>query len=161
MNKHTRLPILYIMSDDTELYGTSAKHIQQDRMWEDKSNEETTRIELECGQSKPDTFAPAYYAFPAGRLPLFGKPRSYRADFHPCLHTYINKETLADPGVAHVATVTTWTGTILGHVESAHVYRHNFGARMVSMRVRGTNGAMYYGRASWDNGNVIRLRRVK
>lgn len=57
--------------------------------------------------------------------------------------------------------VTTWTGATLGTIINARVYRHNFGARMVSMRVRGTNGAMYHGRASWDNGDCIRLHRSK
>lgn len=57
--------------------------------------------------------------------------------------------------------VTTWTGRVLGRIIAAKVTRHNFGGRMVSMRVEGTNGATYYGRASWDNGQVIRLRRGK
>lgn len=57
--------------------------------------------------------------------------------------------------------VSTWTGALLGVITSARIYGHNFGARMVSMRVRGNNGACYYGRASWDNGSVITLRKVK
>lgn len=59
------------------------------------------------------------------------------------------------------AFVSTWKGARLGTITSAHVYRHNFGARMVSLRVQGTNGAEYYGRASWDGGNMVRLRKVK
>lgn len=31
----------------------------------------------------------------------------------------------------------------------------------VSIRVRGTNGAIYYGRASWDNGTCIWLHKAK
>jgi hypothetical protein len=58
------------------------------------------------------------------------------------------------------ACVTTWTGVRLGIIISAHVYRHNFGGRMVSLTVAGTNGARYYGRASWDGGDVIRLRKA-
>jgi hypothetical protein len=58
-------------------------------------------------------------------------------------------------------TVTTWRGVVIGRIVSANVYRHNFGGRFVSVRVMGTNGAEYHGRASWDNGTVIRLRRVR
>jgi hypothetical protein len=32
---------------------------------------------------------------------------------------------------------------------------------MVSLHVVGTNGATYYGRASWDWGTCITLRKVK
>lgn len=124
-------------------------------------NAETNRIELEYWASKPDIFVPAYFAFPAEELLLFGKPRPYRSDFRPCLYTFVNKETPESDGYAHRATVSTWTGAILGVIVSARVYRHNFGARMVAMTVRGSNGAMYYGRASWDHGNVIRLRKGK
>lgn len=58
-------------------------------------------------------------------------------------------------------TVTTWMGSVLGTITSARVYRHNFGGRMVSIRVMGNNGATYYGRASWDNGTCIMLIRCK
>lgn len=63
--------------------------------------------------------------------------------------------------IAGTGTVTTWMGTKLGTITAARVYTHNFGGRFVSMRVRGTNGAEYYGRASWDWGSVIRLHRAK
>lgn len=58
------------------------------------------------------------------------------------------------------ATVTTWPGTTIGAIVSARVYYTNFGARIVAIRVRGTNGAMYAGRASWDNGTCIALRKL-
>lgn len=59
------------------------------------------------------------------------------------------------------AYVTTWGGRILGQIIYARIYRHNFGSRMVSIRVQGNNGAVYYGRASWDHGQCINLRRAK
>ncbi len=59
------------------------------------------------------------------------------------------------------ATVTTWPGTVLGRITEARVYRHNFGQRFVSLRVLGTNGAEYWGRASWDGGNCVVLRKVR
>jgi len=58
-------------------------------------------------------------------------------------------------------TVSTWLGTVLGTVTEARVYRHNLGGRFVSLRVTATNGARYYGRASYDSGNVVRLRKAK
>jgi len=59
------------------------------------------------------------------------------------------------------AHVTNWMGVRMGTILSAHVYSCNNGARIVSMRVQGTNGATYCGRASWDNGTCIGLRRMK
>lgn len=59
------------------------------------------------------------------------------------------------------ANVTTWSGSLLGYIVDAKVYAHNFGGRMVSLTVQGTNGARYYGRASYDRGTVVRLRRMK
>lgn len=56
-------------------------------------------------------------------------------------------------------TVATWRGVKLGTITRAKVYRHNFGGRMVSIRVMGTNGHEYHGRASYDWGTVITLRR--
>jgi hypothetical protein len=58
-------------------------------------------------------------------------------------------------------TVSTWLGTVIGTVTEARVYRHNLGGRFVSLRVKGTNGATYYGRASYDNGNFVNLRMAK
>jgi hypothetical protein len=65
---------------------------------------------------------------------------------HPCL---------AD------ARVTLWTGVIIGRIVRAHVYRHSFGGRFVSLKVEGNNGATYYGRASYDNGSCVYLRKSK
>jgi len=59
------------------------------------------------------------------------------------------------------AVITTWRGTVLGKITSVSLYRHNFGGWFVAIRARGTNGAMYAGRASWDWGDVINLRKVK
>ncbi len=58
-------------------------------------------------------------------------------------------------------TVTTWLGTQIGTIITSHAYRHNYGGQFVSLRVRGTNGATYYGRASYDGGNCINLRKVR
>lgn len=59
------------------------------------------------------------------------------------------------------ATITTWRGTRIGKVTEAKVYRDNFGGRLVYLRVIGTNGAEYWGRASWDGGNVVKLHKVR
>ena len=112
----------------------------------------------------------AYYTFPADRAHSFEKTphfpyrcnvckrerglspelcnqsRVYRRDYYPELTG---------------AQVTTWRGQLLGHIVSAKVYRHNFGSRMVALTVRGTNGAVYHGRANWDHGSCIRLHRSK
>lgn len=56
--------------------------------------------------------------------------------------------------------VTTWLGTDIGSITSVSVYRHNFGGRFISLRCR-IHGVEYYGRASYDNGSIIRLRRAK
>lgn len=124
-------------------------------------NAETDARELANWKTKPDTFVPAYYEFPAERNIIMGVPRSYRANFTPNLYSYINQTKPNEPGTADHAVVKTWNGSILGRITSARVYRGNFGGRLVSMRVRGTNGAEYYGRASWDGGNLIRLRKAK
>lgn len=55
--------------------------------------------------------------------------------------------------------VTTWLGTSLGRIDRWKVYRHNFGGRLVAIHVVGTNGASYHGRASYDHGTCIRLRK--
>lgn len=123
-------------------------------------NERTEQAALADWATCPQTFA-AYYTFPAEQLPFFGRPRPYREQFRPCLHTYVNQTGSNDLGLAHQAIITTWLGATLGRIVSARVYRHNFGGRMVSMRVQGTNGVEYVGRASWDNGSCINLRQVK
>lgn len=56
-------------------------------------------------------------------------------------------------------TVTSWRGRVLGTIVLSRVYRHNFGGRFIAIRVRGTNGVEYYGRASYDWGTCINLRR--
>lgn len=104
-------------------------------------NKSLTDQELAHWSTSPDRFAPAYYTFPHEQA---GGP--YRPTFNPHLGS---------------ATVTTFTGAHLGRIVRARIYRHNFGARMVSITVVGTNGAHYVGRASWDNGSVIRLRKTK
>src|SRR5262245_20050022 len=54
--------------------------------------------------------------------------------------------------------VTTWRGTVLGTITSKRIYHHNFGGRFIALTVQGTNGGTYHGRASYDNGDCIRLR---
>jgi hypothetical protein len=107
-------------------------------------NEAITARELEHWATRPDYFSPAYYKFP--KLDQSG---GYRPAFY-----------IGERGIVW-GIVSTWTGAKLGDIVHAHVFPHNFGGRVVSIRVRGTNGAMYYGRASWDNGDVIGLRRIK
>lgn len=106
----------------------------------DARNAAILAAELASWATQPDSIV-VYYHFPAE-----SGPRPYRTDFVPLR---------AD------ATVTLWTGEMLGTITRARVYLNNFGARMVSLRVKGNNGARYYGRASWDNGECIRLRKVK
>src|SRR3954451_252754 len=78
-------------------------------------NKAAEESELRHWATKPELFAPAYYRFPQE---VEGKP--YRSEFHPSCTG---------------ATVSTWTGAVLGVITSAHVYRHNFGARMVAITV--------------------------
>lgn len=105
-------------------------------------NQAIEQAELARWAGRPDRVV-AYYSFPKNPCPA---PGSQSRQFWPGLID---------------AVVTTWPGTVIGRITQAKVYRHNFGGRFVSIRVVGTNGAEYYGRASWDWGNVIRLRRVK
>ena len=56
--------------------------------------------------------------------------------------------------------IRTWPGTVIAS-GTCRVSRHNFGGRIISVDVLGTNGARYYGRASFDNGQIITLRRRK
>jgi hypothetical protein len=74
------------------------------------------------------------------------RPKLYRRAFYP--------PTLG-------AYVATWLGAPLGQITWARVWTNNFGARVVNVRVIASNRALYYGMASWDNGNVIRLRRMR
>lgn len=57
--------------------------------------------------------------------------------------------------------IKTWRGVTLGKVTQYRTYRSNLGGRMASVRVRGNNGAEYYGRMGADWGQLIRLRKVK
>lgn len=100
------------------------------------------RAELDYWATQPDRML-AYYSFPADRAQGV---RGYVGTFDPLLTG---------------ARVNTWTGVTIGRVSSAHVYLHNFGSRMIALTVTGTNGANYYGRASWDHGDCITLRKVK
>jgi hypothetical protein len=104
----------------------------------EERNKAIEAAELAHWQTQPDWMT-GYFSFPrntaVGRPPL-----------------YLN---LTD------ATVSTWLGTIIGQIISARVYRHNFGSRIITLTMRGTNGAIYHGRASYDHGQCINLRRNK
>jgi hypothetical protein len=106
-------------------------------------NAETNTAELAYWQTKPERFLPAYYEFP-------NRATKWAAHLRDCFYPLLQK-----------AVVKTWNGTVLGHITSARVYRHNFGGRFVSMTIKGTNDATYYGRASWDHGDLVRLRKGK
>lgn len=112
----------------------------------DSHNQAIERAELARWVQMPGTML-AYFHFPTeDGFPPILHPRLYRSTFYPSIAG---------------ALVKTWPGTVLGTITYARVYRHNFGGRMVSLRVRGTNGASYYGRGSWDNGQCVLLRRMK
>ena len=104
-------------------------------------NSAIEQAQLDAWSHRPDSMM-AYYSFPYEK----GQQRPYRETFHPCVVD---------------ATVSLWTGKTLGTIIEARVYRHNFGSRMVSMRIKGTNGATYYGRASYDWGQCIHLHKAK
>lgn len=125
----------------------------------DARNKAIEAQELETWAAQPERVL-AYYDFPAETNTVLGRPRSYRASFTPNLQTYINQVRPEDPSTAQHAVVKTWPGTVLGRIVQARVYTHNFGGRFVSMRVKGSNGATYAGRASWDHGQCIWLRKV-
>jgi hypothetical protein len=55
----------------------------------------------------------------------------------------------------------TWRGVELGQVTLGRLYRNNFGARIRSVEVRGSNGATYYGRYAECSTQFIRLRKRK
>ena len=105
-------------------------------------NAQLERAELERWQAQPDRTV-AYYHFGEGitgrELEITRESRYFANDCY----------------------VTTWPGTRIGTIIAARVYRHNFGGRFVSLRVRGSNGANYYGRTSWDWGQCVVLRKVK
>jgi len=55
-----------------------------------------------------------------------------------------------------------WTVTRSGFVPANVIsQRRNLGGRFISLRVQGTNGARYHGRASYDWGQCVWLRRSK
>jgi len=62
--------------------------------------------------------------------------------------------------VYRLQAVTTWTGAPLGVITEASAYFNNFGARIACVRIKGTNGAEYYGRFGYDNSQLVRLRKV-
>lgn len=99
----------------------------------DNYNKGLEAIELEEWKLQPDTWL-AYYIIIRGEngLPVLGG-----------------------------AFASTWLGTSLGRITSAHIYRHNFGSQMISIEVEGTNGATYYGRASYDWGSCVKLHKHK
>lgn len=136
-----RLVVAHHPTDSVRVHVVDAAHISA----------ETNARELAHWATQPDTFAPAYYDFPAEDM-----TGHYRRAFVPRMHS-----NCGSIGTADSATVKTWNGSVLGVITRARVYSHNSGSRMVALTVRGTNGALYYGRASWDNGNVIKLRRAK
>lgn len=104
----------------------------------DNHNARVEAAQLKIWALAPDEFT-AYYTFPC----YFAGERYPREFFPPTLG----------------ARVTLWTGKEIGVITYAYVYSHNFGARMVHVRVKGNNGRMYHGRASW-NRDVIHLRRM-
>lgn len=118
-------------------------------------NQAVEAAELAYWQGQPDRML-AYYRFPAEHAQP-GQQRAYRSGFSPRLHNY---PTVGDVLIDQ-ATVTTWPGKYLGTIIAATVYRHNFGSRMVAITVKGSNGAIYHGRASWDWGSCVRLRKAK
>lgn len=112
----------------------------------DSRNQAVERAELAEWARYPDRFT-AYYHFDGGSAEMARELAAFRRDGRsPWLHG---------------AEIQTWLGTKLGSITSAYIYRHNFGGRFIAIRAIGTNGAEYYGRASWDGGNVVHLRRVK
>lgn len=100
------------------------------------------QAELACWKTQPDSQL-GYYSFPDEHNKPEGK---YRTTFRPSLKGAI---------------VTSWTGDVLGVITDASIYLHNFGSRMVALRITGSNGANYHGRASYDWGSCINLRKDK
>lgn len=58
-------------------------------------------------------------------------------------------------------TITTWPGTVIGTITSHAIHCHNFGGRFITLRMTGTNGARYYGRASYDWSSCVHLHKAK
>jgi hypothetical protein len=113
----------------------------------DARNKATETRELARWGTKPAD-AIGYFEFPV-----------IKAEGQPCSQEYLPTFSPLLRVGAQPAYVTTWKGTKIGEITHARVYRHNFGGRFVSLTVKGTNGVTYFGRASWDNGNSVILRR--
>ncbi len=105
----------------------------------DAHNAEVERRELEAWTRKPDQGV-AYFVFPHEK-----GGGAWRRAFRPTITG---------------SRVMTWRGAKLGAIIDAKVYTNNFGARVVTVRAN-IGGAIYHGRASWDGGNGIRLRKGK
>lgn len=134
------------MSDYAFVHDGKAFTPNQTSIEADKAAEHNKAIELaELARwdTKPDTQL-AYYHFPSDYKARAGK--QWLHTYHPLIYD---------------AYVTLWPGNMIGTITSARVYTHNFGGRFVSLSVRGTNGAIYHGRASWDNGTCINLHKSK
>jgi hypothetical protein len=58
------------------------------------------------------------------------------------------------------AAVTTWLGTELGKVTACKVAKRRVGADMAYIRVRGSNGAEYFGRYGCEWSQYVHLKRV-
>jgi hypothetical protein len=57
--------------------------------------------------------------------------------------------------------VRTWLGTALGTILERNTFRGNIARNMTSIRFRGTNGAVYYGRFGSDWSMLCRVRKAK
>lgn len=120
-------------------YTPNGAHVAADKVEEHNKRIETR--ELAIWKEQPERFV-GYYSFPAEN-DRAGK--TYRRSFCPLLTG---------------ARLCTWTGVQLGVITKASVHPNNFGGRLVSLTVQGSNGAIYHGRASYDGGDFIRLRRA-
>jgi hypothetical protein len=66
------------------------------------------------------------------------------------------------PFTGQAVTLTTWTGETLGTGTVTGVFRNNLtGSRTVSIRVTGTNGAVYSGRFGDEWSQLCRVRKSK
>lgn len=110
----------------------------------EERNKAIERDELERWKGQPDRHV-VYFEFPI-EITRQDSTKPYRTRFQP---------------VVTDAYVSTWLGTRLGTITRAHVYTTNLGGRIVCLQVTGTNGSKYYGRASYDNGNCVWLRKAK
>lgn len=54
----------------------------------------------------------------------------------------------------------TWRGVILGGITSRRSWRNNFGSLIVSVRVAGTNSAVYSGRYAPHSRQFIKMRKL-